>query len=73
MLWLCINTFNAATPPPKTVLLGHEPTSGWRVTQPSRVYVAKCDPAWADYLVWQTRQPALADYFTYHVNARLKK
>ena len=37
------------------------------------VYMAKCDPSWAGYLVWQTRQPTSTGYLTHNVNARLKK
>ena len=43
-------------------------TPARRVTPPWNVYMAKFDPGWEGYPVWQTGLPALADHSTYHVN-----
>ena len=32
------------------------------------VYMAKFDPGWEGYPVWQTGLPALAGHLTFHVN-----
>ena len=45
------------------------PTPARRVTPPWNVYMAKFDPGWEGYPVWQTGLPALAGHPTYHVNA----
>ena len=44
------------------------PTPLRRVTPPWNVYMAKFDPGWECYPVWQTGLPALAGHSTYHVN-----
>ena len=44
------------------------PTPARRVTPPWNVYMAKFDPGWGGYPVWQTRLPALEGHPTYHVN-----
>ena len=44
------------------------PTPARRVTPPWNVYMAKFDPGWEGYPVWQTGLPALAGHPTYHVN-----
>ena len=44
------------------------PTPAGRVTPPWNVYMAKFDPGWEGYPVWQTGLPALAGHPTYHVN-----
>ena len=39
-----------------------------KVTPPWNVYIAKFDPGWEGYPVWQTGLSALAGHPTYHVN-----
>ena len=39
-----------------------------RVTPPWDVYMANSHPGWQGYPTWQTGQPALAGYPSYHVN-----
>ena len=46
----------------------HECDPGWRVPLPLDVYMANCHPGWQGYPTWQTGQPTLAGYPTYHVN-----
>ena len=41
-------------------------TPARRVTPPWDVYMANCHPGWQGYPTWQTVQPALAGYPTYH-------
>ena len=38
------------------------------VTPPWDVYMTNCHPGWQGYPTWQTGQPTLAGYPTYHVN-----
>ena len=38
------------------------------VTPPRNVYMAKFDPGWEGYTVWQTGLLALAGHSTHHVN-----
>ena len=63
---------NHAKPPPKFILRKFKcitnPTPARRVTPPRNVYMAKFDPGWEGYLVWQTGLPALAGQPTYYVN-----
>ena len=72
VLWLSIVTFNNdAKQLPKWILCElstANPTPEGRVTPPWTVYMAKFDPGWEGYPVWQTGQPALAGHLTYHVN-----
>ena len=72
VLWLSIVTFNNdAKLPPKSILCElstANPTPARRVTPPWNVYMAKFDPGWEGYPVWQTMLPALAGHPTYHVN-----
>ena len=49
-------------------LMYHDSDPARRVTPPWNVYMAKFDPGWEGYPVWQTRLPALAGHPTYHVN-----
>ena len=44
------------------------PTPSRWVTPPWNVYMAKFDPGWGGYLVWQTGLLALAGQPTYHVS-----
>ena len=44
------------------------PTPARRVTPPWNVYMAKFDPGWEGYPVWQTWLPALVGHPTYHVH-----
>ena len=44
------------------------PTPAERLTPPRNVYMAKFDPGWEGYPVWQIRLPALAGHPTYHIN-----
>ena len=74
VLWLSIVTFNNDAKP----LCGKvyfariwyitNPTATSRVTPPWSVYMAKFDPGWEGYPVWQTGLPALAGHPIYHVN-----
>ena len=63
---------NHAKPPPKFILRKFKcitnPTPARRVTPPRNVYMAKFDPGWEGYLIWQTGLPALAGHLTYHVD-----
>ena len=72
VLWLSIITFNNdAKPPPKWILREFDVSRirpRRRVTPPWNVYMAKFNPGWEGYPVWQTLQPALAGHPTYHVN-----
>ena len=72
VLWLSIATFsNDAKLPPKWILRElstANPTPAMRVTPPWNVYMAKFDPGWEGYPVWQTGLPAQAGNPTYHVN-----
>ena len=43
-------------------------TPARRVTPPWEVYMANCHPGLQGYPIWQTGQPALAGYPSYHVN-----
>ena len=65
VLWLSIVTFNNnAKPQPKWILREFDVLR----TPPWNVYMAKFDPGWEGYPVWQTGLPALAGHPTYHVN-----
>ena len=44
------------------------PTLARQVTPPWNVYMAKFDPGWEGYPVWQTGLPGLAGHPTYQVN-----
>ena len=72
VLWLSIVTFNNdAKLPPKWILCElstANPTPARRVTPPWNVYMAKFDPGWEGYPVWQTGLLALAGHPIYHVN-----
>ena len=63
---------NHAKPPPKFILRKFKcitnSTPARRVTPPRNVYMAKFDPGWEGYLVWQSGLPALAGHSTYYVN-----
>ena len=71
VLWHSIVTFNNdAKPPPKWIYRQFSvanPAPAKRVTPPWHVYMAKFDPGWEGYPVWQTGLPALAGHPTYHV------
>ena len=79
VLWLSIAvTFNNdAKLPPKWILREFSivnPTPARRVTPPWDVYMAKFDPGWEGYPVWQTGLPLLAGHSTYHVKVvKLKR
>ena len=45
-------------------LMYHESDPG----KAGNVYMAKFQPSWEVYPVWQTRLPSLAGHPTYHVN-----
>ena len=65
VLWLSIVTFNNnAKPQPKWILREFDVLR----TPPWNVYMAKFDPGWEGYPVWQTGLPALTGHPTYHVN-----
>ena len=65
VLWLSIVTFNNnAKPQPKWILREFDVLR----TPPWNVYMAKFDPSWEGYPVWQTGLPALAGHPIYHVN-----
>ena len=72
-LWLPIVTFNDdAKLRPKWILREFDvsqirPRVGG-LPHLETCYMAKFDPGWEGYLVWQTRLPALVDHLTYHVN-----
>ena len=70
--WLYIVTFNNdAKLVPKLILREFNianPTSARWVTPPWNVYMAKFDPGWEGYPVWQTGIPTLEGHPTYHVN-----
>ena len=72
VLWHSIVTFNNdAKPPPKWIYRQFSvanPAPAKQVTPPWHVYMAKFDPGWEGYPVWQTGLPALAGHPTYHVN-----
>ena len=74
VLWLSIVTFNNdAKPLCAKVYFARiwyitNPTATSRVTPPWSVYMAKFDPGWEGYPVWQTGLPALAGHPIYHVN-----
>ena len=74
VLWLSIVTFNNdAKPLCAKVYFARiwyitNPTATSRVTPPWNVYMAKFDPGWEGYPVWQTGLPALAGHPIYHVN-----
>ena len=65
VLWLSIVTFNNnAKPQPKWILREFDVLR----TPPWKVYMAKSDPSWEGYPVWQTGLPALAGHPIYHVH-----
>ena len=65
VLWLSIDV------KPPTKWIRHEFDVSW-VTSPWNVYMAKPDPGWEGYPVWQTGR--VADHPTHHVNAiKLKR
>ena len=70
--WLYIVTFNNdAKLVPKLILREFNianPTSARWVTPPWNVYMAKFDPGWEGYPIWQTWLSALVGHPTYHVN-----
>ena len=74
VLWLSIVTVNNdAKPLCAKVYFARiwyitNPTATSRVTPPWSVYMAKFDPGWEGYPVWQTGLPALAGHPIYHVN-----
>ena len=73
MLQHSIFTFNNdAEPLPKWMFARiwciTNPTPARRVTPPWNVYVAKFDPGWEGYPVWQSGVPSLVDHPTYNVN-----
>ena len=49
-------------------LMYHESDPGQAGYPTLNVYMAKFDPDWEGYPVWQTGLPALAGHATYHVN-----
>ena len=46
----------------------HESDPGQAGYPTLNVYMAKFDPGWEGYPVWQTGLPALAGHLTFHVN-----
>ena len=73
VLWLSIATFNNDTKPPRKWILSEFdvfriwPRLGG-LPPPWNVYMAKSDPGWEGYLVWQTGLLAYAGHPTYHAN-----
>ena len=73
VMWLYIVTFsNHAKLPPKWILskfgTGTNLTPARWVTPPWNVYMAKFNPGWEGYPIWQTWLSALVGHPTYHVN-----